>query len=86
VLEEMFHDETEPLDIIKKKGLKPIENKDELKKTVDTVLLENHEAVSQIRQGNTKSISFLIGQVMKKTNGRASPKETRELIDEAVRG
>jgi len=32
VLEEMFHDETEPLDIITKKGLKPIENKDELKK------------------------------------------------------
>jgi len=86
VLEEMFHDETEPLDIIKKKGLEPIENKDELKKTVDTVLLENRGAVSQIRQGNTKSISYLIGQVMKKTNGRANPKETRDLIDEAIRG
>jgi len=86
VLEEMFHDETEAVDIITKKGLKPIENKDELKKTVDMVLQENHEAVSQIRQGNTKSISFLIGQVMKKTNGRANPKETRELIDEAVKG
>ncbi len=86
VLEEMFHDETEPLDIIKKKGLEPIENKDELKKTVDTVLLQNRGAVSQIRQGNTKSISYLIGQVMKKTNGRANPKETRDLIDEAIRG
>ena len=42
---------------------------------------ENPKVVAQIKSGETKPIDFLIGQVMKKTNGKAKPKKVKELLN-----
>ena len=80
VLEEMFETGGSPNSIIDEKGLKPIQDTDLLVKILDEVISENPEAVGQIRKGLTKPIDFLIGQVMKKTSGRANPKKAGELL------
>jgi aspartyl-tRNA(Asn)/glutamyl-tRNA(Gln) amidotransferase subunit B len=80
VLEEMFETGGTPERIIMERGLKLIDDTAVLQRTVDEVFTENPQAVSQIEQGMTKPVSFLIGQVMKKTNGRAHPKIVRDLI------
>ncbi len=84
VLKEMFKTGADPEAIIEEKGLKPIQNGDILRGILDEVISENPDAYSQIEKGKKKPISFLIGQVMKKTKGRAHPKKVRELIEKKL--
>ena len=80
VLEEMFHKGGRPDAIIKEKGLNPIQDDDLLKEMLDEVLAQNPDVANQIAKGETKPIDFVIGQIMKKTRGKADPKKVRELI------
>jgi aspartyl-tRNA(Asn)/glutamyl-tRNA(Gln) amidotransferase subunit B len=80
VLEEMFETGNSPESIIAERGLKLIDDTSVLQRIVDEVFAENPQAMSQIAQGVMKPVSFLIGQVMKKTDGRAHPKKVRDLI------
>ena len=80
VLSEMFETGKAPESIIEAKGLKPIEDVNLLEKILAEVMEENSDVVSKIKQGSTKPIDFLIGQVMKKTRGKAQPKKVRELV------
>jgi len=85
VLEEMFKTGEGPDAIIEKRGLKPIDDSDTLEKILDEAISENPEVLAQIKMGMTKSINFLIGQMMKKTEGRANPKKVRELLHKRFR-
>ncbi len=80
ILEDMFKTGDEPEAIIHKKGLKPIQDEDQLEAFLDDVMNENPKVVSQINEGNLKPIDFLVGQVMRKTRGKANPKSVIKLI------
>jgi aspartyl-tRNA(Asn)/glutamyl-tRNA(Gln) amidotransferase subunit B len=80
VLEEMFETGGTPERIIAEKDLKLVDDTAVLQRIVDEVFTENPQAVSQIARGMTKPVDFLIGQVMKKTDGRAPPRTVRDLI------
>lgn len=84
ILEEIFHHGGAPEEVIKKKGLSPIRDQDFLKKLIDDLLSENPDAVSQVKEGSAKSIHFLIGQGMRKTGGKANPKDLDALIRERL--
>ncbi|MDI6718306.1 MAG: Asp-tRNA(Asn)/Glu-tRNA(Gln) amidotransferase subunit GatB [Methanomicrobiales archaeon] len=47
---------------------------------VRDVIGENPQAVKDYRGGRKEAFNYLVGQVMKKTRGRADPKEIRELL------
>jgi aspartyl-tRNA(Asn)/glutamyl-tRNA(Gln) amidotransferase subunit B len=47
---------------------------------VKKVLLDNTKAAEDVRSGEAKAISFLVGQVMKQSQGRANPQLAQELI------
>jgi len=81
VLEVMFNKGGKPSTIIEEKGLKPIQDDGLLKQMLDEVLAQHPEVANQIEQGETKPIDFVIGQIMKKTRGKADPKMVRELIN-----
>ena len=70
--------------VISEKGLKPIDDISTLEEVVDAVLAENPEVVSKVKQGNTKPVDYLIGQVMKKTHGKASPKNLGKLLQKKL--
>ena len=80
VLEEMFETGAGPGSIINEKSLKPIQDTDSLMRILDKVMSDNPEVVEQIKEGETKPIGFLIGQVMGITEGKANPKKVKELI------
>ena len=80
VLEEMFKGGGGPDSIIDKKGLKTISDETALKRILEEIVSKNPEAVAQIRLGETKPIDFLMGQVMRKTRGKADPKKVKNLI------
>ena len=85
VLEEMFSRGGTPETIIEKKGLRPIQDTDLLTSMVREVISENPMTVERIRAGEKKPIDFLIGQIMKKTKGKANPKTLRPLIEKTLK-
>lgn len=65
--------------IVQAKGLTVLAG-DELAEIIDRILLDNPKEVEQYRAGKTKLLGFFVGQTMKKTQGRAEPKATNDLI------
>jgi aspartyl-tRNA(Asn)/glutamyl-tRNA(Gln) amidotransferase subunit B len=55
-----------------------------LEDIIKTVIDENPEAVEDYKSGKKASIGFLIGQVMKKTQGTADPNEARSILIEEL--
>lgn len=49
-------------------------------KVVDQVLAENPKAAEDVKNGEMKAIGFLVGQVMKHSQGRANPKMAQDLL------
>jgi len=44
------------------------------------VIAENGKSVGEYHAGSTKVFGFLVGQVMKKTAGKADPRSVNELL------
>ena len=53
----------------------------EIEKIVKKVITENKKAVEDYKNGEQKSMNFLIGQVMKLSNKRADYKTTKEILE-----
>mgnify|MGYP003124172956 CR=1 FL=1 len=48
-------------------------------------VLKNHpDQVEQYKSGNTKVISFFVGQVMKETKGKANPQQVNEILKDEL--
>ena len=62
------------------RGLTQISDPAALATTIDEVLAAHPQELEQYRQGKTKLLGFFVGQVMKKTSGRADPKATNQLL------
>jgi aspartyl-tRNA(Asn)/glutamyl-tRNA(Gln) amidotransferase subunit B len=52
----------------------------EIEIIVSEVLKENAKAAEDVKNGEMKAIGFLVGQVMKKSQGKANPELAQELI------
>ena len=85
VLDEMFNTGAGPDSIIEEKGLKPILDLDLLEQVLNETIAEYPDVVAKINQGEANPIDFLIGQVMRKTKGKADPKRVKELIHKRLR-
>ena len=84
VLDEMFQTGKSPEIIIQEKDLKPIQQDDVLTQLVEEVIRENPSAIDKVRQGDTQPINFLIGQIMRKTGGKADPHKVRKLLSDKL--
>ena len=72
--------------IVEKKGLKQISDTSELETIVEEVLAGNPGAVDDVKQGKKKAFGFLVGQVMRKTKGKANPQIINKMLKEKVGG
>jgi len=79
IIREMLDRGGKPDEIMKRKGLASI-GSEEMEKAVLEVIKENKDTVEDYRGGKKEALNFLVGQVMKKTRGRAEPKEVRRLL------
>ena len=66
--------------IIVEKGLMQVSDENTLEKIVDEVIAENAKVVEQIKQGKESAAGFLVGQAMKKSQGKGNPKKFGEII------
>lgn len=80
VLREAFDTGKGPKEIVDSKGLSQIADGSEIESVVDEVIAENPDAANDLRAGKEQSLKFLMGQVMKKTKGKANPEMASDLI------
>jgi aspartyl-tRNA(Asn)/glutamyl-tRNA(Gln) amidotransferase subunit B len=67
-------------DLIQEGNLQQISNTDALSQVIETVIQENVKSVMDFKTGKLNALMYLVGQVMKKSSGKANPKLVGELI------
>ncbi|MCK4777612.1 MAG: Asp-tRNA(Asn)/Glu-tRNA(Gln) amidotransferase subunit GatB, partial [Actinomycetia bacterium] len=80
VFGEMFETGKLPGIIIEEKGLVQISDEGALEKIIIQVIEEFPDQVEQYRSGKEKIFGFLVGQVMRLTQGKANPKLVNETL------
>jgi aspartyl-tRNA(Asn)/glutamyl-tRNA(Gln) amidotransferase subunit B len=83
-LQVVFDEDKDPSQIISERGWEQISDPEELGRIVANVLEENQSAVEQIRSGDAKPKGFLVGQIMKATNGRADPAMVQSILSQKL--
>jgi aspartyl-tRNA(Asn)/glutamyl-tRNA(Gln) amidotransferase subunit B len=84
VLEEMFATGKNPATIIKEKGLVQVSDESAIRDIVLEVIAENPDPVAQYKSGKEQVVGFLMGQVMKKSRGKAKPDSAMKLLREEL--
>ena len=80
VLNEIVTTQQDPEVVAKNMQLLQVSDETELVMIVEQVLSDNQKAADDVRSGEMKAIGFLVGQVMKQSQGRANPAKVQELI------
>ena len=80
VLEEMWEKGSDPIEIIKSKGLEQISDEGELETIAQAVIDNNSSQVEAYKSGKDKLFGFFVGQVMKETQGKANPGAVNEIL------
>ena len=70
----------DPAELVERHGLASIGDSGELEAMVDEVIAENPAFVEQFRSGKDGVINALVGQVMKRSQGRADARQVQELL------
>jgi len=71
-------------ELIQGGGLQQISNIDALNQVIEAVIQENVKSVNDFKAGKSNALMYLVGQVMKKSSGKANPKVVGELIKERL--
>jgi len=80
VFKELFETGGDPEAHVKDKGLAQISDTSALEGLVDEVLAENPSEVERFKGGDKKLTGFFVGQVMKKSKGKANPGLVNQLL------
>ncbi len=80
VFEEMFETGGEAAAIVKSKGLRQITDEGALQEVVSRVVTESPDQVEQYRSGKAATLGWFVGQVMKRTQGKANPGIVNDIL------
>jgi aspartyl-tRNA(Asn)/glutamyl-tRNA(Gln) amidotransferase subunit B len=75
----------DPRTVAERLGLVQVSDQDALGRWVDEVLAANPDEVARFRGGEAKLMGFFVGQVMKKSQGKADPKAVQPVLAERLR-
>jgi aspartyl-tRNA(Asn)/glutamyl-tRNA(Gln) amidotransferase subunit B len=84
VFADMLASNKMPSDIIKEKGMEVVSDAGAIEKLVQDVIAANPKAVEDYKGGKTNVVGWLMGQVMKMSQGKANPKQATELLQKQL--
>lgn len=84
VFAKVVEENIEPLSYMEQHGLMSLSDEGALQAAIDEVLAENPAIVEEYRSGKDKVFGFLVGQVMKKTKGKADPGTVNGLLRKSL--
>ena len=80
ILAELVVKGGDPAAIMQARGLEAVSDTGLLETAAAEVIAANPEAVEKYRSGDSKPLNFLMGQVMKRTKGKADPDTARQVL------
>lgn len=80
VLPEMFTSGKSADTIVKEKGLVQVTDTKLIEEIADKVIAANEKSVADFRAGKQQALGFLVGQMMKLSQGKANPKLANEIL------
>ena len=84
VFNKMLKNDKSAKTIVEEEGLAQMSGSDKLYDVVEEVMEENEAEVERFRDGEQKLFGFFMGQVMQKTQGKANPQKTKEILGELL--
>ncbi len=85
IFEELLDSDKTAQQIVSEKGLEQVSDSGSIEAAIDKVLAANGKQVEQFRAGNDKVFGFIVGQVMKATQGKANPQKVNEILRDKLK-
>lgn len=79
-----FMENEEDVELIIKNYKASLMDTDTLREIIVEIINNSKSEVEEIKAGNERKIQYLVGQTMKKTSGKVSPKSINEIINEEL--
>jgi len=86
LLPELVERGGDPAELVSARGLEAVSDHAQIERAADEVIAANPENAQRFRAGEEKILNFLMGQVMKKTGGKASPGVVRDILARKLKG
>ena len=84
MFDEIWLNDGDPVAIVEQKGLKQVSDVGMIEQILRDIMAANPNAVAELKSGNTKIISFFVGQAMKASHGKANPKIVNDLLNKLI--
>ena len=84
LLEKLIEKPFDVKEYIQKQNLGKLSDSDEIEKICKQTIKENPQAVKDYKAGEAKALNFIVGQVMRKTQGKADAGVVRRIVEENV--
>ncbi|MGH7874564.1 MAG: Asp-tRNA(Asn)/Glu-tRNA(Gln) amidotransferase subunit GatB [Candidatus Binatia bacterium] len=85
VFEAILGSNKTPQQIVNERALEQVSDSGSIERTIEQILAANPKQVEQFQSGNEKVFGFLIGQIMKATQGKANPQIVNEILREKLK-
>jgi len=82
VFQIMWDTKDSPLKIVDEKGMRQITDTKAIEASIQKVLAENQDKLSEYKSGKDKLFGFFVGLMMKETKGKANPQIVNKLLKE----
>lgn len=80
IFPELYAGDKSAAQLVEEKGLRQLSDEGELLSLIDAVIEQHPAQVAQYRGGKETVIGFLVGQVMKRSGGKANPQKVNALL------
>lgn len=80
----VFEEEKTPSEIVKEKGMEQVSDEAAIRDMVNEVIDENPNQLATYKSGKTNILGFFVGQVLKKSGGKANPSIVNKIVNEEI--
>ncbi len=84
ILPELIQNNISPKNLVEEKGLAMISDSESILQIINELISEHPKEVESFKNGKNKLLGFFVGQLMKRTKGKADPKLANKLLTEKL--
>ena len=84
VIGQLMKEDQDPVALIEAQGLQQISDESVLRPMAQEVMAQSQKVVADYRKGNTNAFHALVGQMMKKTQGKGNPQVIQKVLKELL--
>jgi len=85
IIEKLVEKQFDVDNYVKKKNLYSVGKADVLEKFCEEAIAENPAAVADYKAGKEKALNFLVGSVMRKSEGKATPQQLTDILKKMIK-